>query len=118
MPDLKTLPPLYDRPRADDIGRPHQNDIGQGFLDALNGAAALAAQIVPAVASAAGLASGPIGLGSLTSAAGALGGGGSYQQLLALQMKVQQETLQFQSASNISKAAHDAKMNAVRNVRP
>jgi len=78
----------------------------------------LAAQLVGRVNGAAGLGTGTLngGLG------GALGTGddgfGLQMQLLELQRKIQAETQVFQTLSNTSKAEHDARMSAVRNIRP
>ena len=67
---------------------------------------------------------GGLGGGTLTGFGGGLdglAGDDPFAQnvaLLQLQRQIQTESQRFQTESNISKAEHDAKMAAVRNIRP
>lgn len=96
--------------------------IAQGFGQALGGVAAgaapIAGQLLNGVPGAAGLGLGSLGgFGGLTEMAG----GDPFAQQLALidiQREVQMETQVVETLSNIEKAQHDARMSAVRNMRP
>lgn len=46
-----------------------------------------------------------------------LGANPSYDNLIAMQIQMQRETLQFTSLTNILKSRHEAEMSAVRNIR-
>ncbi len=115
MPRIEMPQPLFDRPQPSAPQRKAGGDFGKALFEGLGN---LATQIAPAVGSALGLGGGALGLPGL---AGTLGGGGlggmSNAQMLMLQYQIQQEMLRFNLLSNISKTQHDAKMNAVRNIR-
>ncbi len=116
MPRIDMPQPIFDRPRPDAPKPKAGGDFGKALFEGLGN---LATQLAPAVGSALGLGGGALGLPGLagTLGGGGLGGGLSNAQMLMLQYQIQQEMLRFNLLSNISKTQHDAKMNAVRNIR-
>jgi len=58
------------------------------------------------------------GLGGLSGSTGAAGGGSDFQQLINEQVRAQTVMLQVNLQSNTLRSDHDARMAAVRNIKP
>ena len=58
------------------------------------------------------------GLGGLSGATGAAGGASDFQQLINEQVRAQTVMLQVNLQSNTLRSDHDARMAAVRNIKP
>ena len=125
---------LHRQPRAHKA--PQKNNNEQAMKDFAQGLGQVTAALAQ---TAAGIAGGPgagmavgnlfgggLGTGTLgglggLGGVGGLAGGTDFQQQLALiqlQRQIQAQTQIFETLSNVSKAEHDARMSAVRNMRP
>ena len=101
------------------------NDMSKAFAVMLQGAAAVSQVAMPMVS---GMVSQVPGMGNLggmlnglSLGGGSSGGGGGASEQMALireQERIQRETQVFTTLTNISKTEHDARMSAVRNMRP
>lgn len=93
-------------------------DGGAGFRQFIGGAVQVAGQLVGNVAGAGGLGMGPLGGGLNAITGGPPGTGGSdFAQLLQLQERMQRESAQFNTLSNVSKTEHETRMAAIRNMK-
>ena len=95
-------------------------DFGDAMAKMAGGLAGTVAALASAIApggNALGMLGGTLGGGS-ASGIGGVGGGLSQMQMLKMQEEMQNRAQAFQTISNCSKADHESKMNAVRNIKP